>query len=137
MLTAHYDPERWTLVFTDGPPPPPDVFAAGRRVFVCGGLQHPDRMAELLGGRRPSFAPALATGFARVWHEKEGAQVSFMVPAPEDPARPLGGILWLGLGEADVAAIESLELAGDLRRPHEIDVKVGEATLRARTYIEK
>ena len=136
MYTPYYDAERWALVFTDGAAGQPDPFAAGTRVFVCGGLQHPDKMTSIIGRAAP-FAPAVARGFQRVWKDVEGSPVSFMVPNSEDPQSVLTGVVWLGLDDGEVRKVEGFELAGNLRRRISVAVVVGDDTVQAITYVER
>ncbi|MFC1707987.1 gamma-glutamylcyclotransferase family protein [Planctomycetota bacterium] len=136
MYQPHYDADRWTLFFVDGPLVDKDCFAGERNVFVCGGLQHPDKMAWV-SGRNAPFAPAVAIGYRRTWKQVDGKAISFMVPDLDDPRRVLTGVVWLDLSPADIERIEAFELGGGLRQRVEIDVLVGDAVVRAITYVEK
>ena len=136
MYEAYYDSESWALLFVDGPPEQRDYLAGEANVFVCGGLQHPERMVAIIG-RTPPFAPAVAKGFKRAWLDVGTSKASFMLDTPQEPQRILTGVVWLGLSEEEIGCIESVELEGDLRRRITIAVSVGERTLKARTYVKR
>ena len=136
MYEAHYDGESWALLFVDGPRGEKDYLGGESNVFVCGGLQHPEKMAAILGRRAP-FAPAVARGFRRAWLGEGSGRVSFMLDSPDEPQRILTGVVWLDLSEEEISRIESVELEGDLRKRIAIEVTVGERTLKAFTYVKR
>jgi hypothetical protein len=136
VYDAYYDPESWSLVFIPGPREERDYFGGDTNVFVCGGLQHPEKMASIVGRRLP-FAPAVARGFRRAWLDAGTEKVSFMHACPEEPERILTGVVWLGLSEKEIGRIESFELKGELRRRIAVDVAVGERTVKAFTYVKR
>lgn len=131
---AVYDEASWSLIFTtDG-----DLGLTGpdrTHVFLCAGLQHPERMLAQIGRPAP-FAPALVRGFDRAMRRVGGEEVPFLL-RHEDPLRPLAGTLYLGLGRAEVERVEAFELAGGWRVRIELDASVGERTLRAVTYLAR
>lgn len=136
MYTPHYDPDSHTLVFADGPPQPETWFSGRRNVFVCGALQHPDRMTAIIGRRAP-FAPAVALGYRRTSKTIGGRSVGFMIPDPTAPGRPLGGVIWLDLTAPEVERVRRVELAENLREEIVIDIGVGDRQVRAATYVER
>jgi hypothetical protein len=133
---AYYDPQSWALLFIPGPREERDYLGGETNVFVCGGLQQPERMASIVG-RSPPFAPAVARGFRRAWIEVGKERVSFMLDCPEAPDRILTGVVWLGLSEEEIGRIESFELKEGLRKTVAVEVAVGERTVKARTYVKR
>ncbi len=136
MYEPQYDADSHALFFTDGPRQDRDCFGGALNVFVCGGLQQPDKMNGLIE-RRPSFAPAVVVGFRRIWKNVGGRDYPLMVPAPEEPDRPLTGVVWLDLTPEDLARIETLELDNNVRKRIDIKVLVGDRLLNAITYVER
>ncbi len=136
MYEAHYDPDVQALTFVDAD----DSGTPGAHaVFVCGALQDPTKMAELTG-RRPPFQCGAVAGYVRGTEEIDGNEIPLMVPAvPVDDEGPrvLTGVLWIELSDADLAAIESLELAGGYREQIKTEVTVGDETALALTYVKK
>jgi len=135
MYRPLYDDTIQSLVFIADERTTEDVLSGSVNVFVCGGLQNPEKMANILGRNAP-FAPAAANGYARTVAEVGGEQIPFMVPA-DDPGSVLTGVVWLDLGEQDVKNIETLELKGNVRKRVEIRVQVGEKALEALTYVRR
>lgn len=107
----------------------------GDNVFVCGGLQSPERMGGLLG-RTPAFAVGVVTGFERTVERRDGRDIPFMATSA-DAAAPLTGVVWLDLTSAERAAVEGFELAGAYRKAVEVVVTVGERAVAARTYVRR
>ena len=134
MYEPHYLAEASALIFVDGPMKDKDYFGASLNAFVCGALQDPDRMAALLG-RRAAFAPAVALGYRRSTETISGHRMPFMIPADEEAV--LTGVVWLDLNEEDLGRIEELELDGGHRRRITVDVRVGERTVEALTYVKR
>jgi hypothetical protein len=131
-----YSPESSCLYFATEELSVDRVFAGSRNVFVCGALQDPAKVSALLGAE-PPFAPAAATGYERVVEPIGGEQIPFMAPDPGDPRRVLTGVVWLDLSEGDLEKIESLELGGGFRKRISIEVRIGERTLAAFTYVKR
>lgn len=135
-----YRPFYWArhsaLYFSTDPAPAERVFSGERNVFVCGALQDPARMAALLGSE-PPFAPAVATGYRRSVERVGGEEIPLMVPDPGDPRSVLTGVVWLGLAEASLERIESLELDRGFRKRIAVEVRIGELTLIAYTYVKR
>ena len=129
-----YDEIAQVLVFVPRGEPAPVLSSSSRRVFVCGGLQNPVKMASVLGRARP-FVPCAVTGFVRSVQNVDGAAVPFMQPDNSDPAPVMTGVAWLELSEEDARAIERFELAGGLRTAIDLVVTAGKETLRAVSYI--
>jgi hypothetical protein len=127
----HYHPEVQALVFGAGVLLE-DPLDAGRHVFVCGALQDPVRMTALVGRRAP-FAAGAVRGFARVQERVGGREVPFMVPA--ESGGVLTGLVYLGLSDEELRAIEVLELAAGLRKRVEVAVVIGERVVPAATWI--
>ncbi len=113
-----------------------DYFDSGHNVFVCGALQNPAKMASVLGRDAP-FAPAVSLGFYRETQSINGRNIPFMIDDLGDSRRPLTGVVWVALSDADLGRIEELELAGDLRERIAIEVLVGERRVQAFTYVKK
>lgn len=135
-----YRPFYWArhsaLYFSTDRVPPERVFSGARNAFVCGALQDPARMSALLGSE-PTFAPAVATGYRRTVERVGGEEVPFMAPDPGDPRSVLTGVVWLDLAEESLARIESLELDRGLRKRATVEVRIGELTLTAYTYVKR
>jgi hypothetical protein len=112
---------------------PVDPRRADAVAFVCGSLMDPDIAAHVLG-RRVAMAPALAAGFSRGYAEVEGKQMHFMRP---EPGAVLPGMALLGVGEQELARLEKFEQCPEIRRQIELDLRIGDATVRARTYLQK
>ena len=130
-----YDDSAFALYFAaEDAAPRSAPFDAALNAFFCGPLMHPDRVAALLG-RTPTYAPAVAVGYTRRFEDVAGQSTAFMVPAEDDPHRLLSGVAYLDLTDADLASIETLELAGGLRRRVTIDVRVGEHPVSAVTWL--
>jgi hypothetical protein len=110
--------------------------SGGCNVFVCGALQDPAKMSALLG-LEPPFAPAVATGYQRAVERIGGEEIPFMIPDQEDPRNVLTGVVWLGLAPASLERIESLELAGGVRKRVTIDARIGELEVTAYTYVKR
>jgi hypothetical protein len=136
MYEPVYSAEHSALFFRSDAISSEDAFSGESNVFVCGALQEPRKMSALLG-IEPPFAPAAARGYKRTVARIEGKGVPFMVPDQGDPRSVLTGIVWLHLTEASLERIESLELAGGLRKRIAIRVRIGELELGARTYVKK
>ena len=136
MYRPVYSDEYSALYFSSGPSPSDSVFSGGSNVFVCGALQDPARMSDLLGFEAP-FAPAAAGGYRRSVASIDGREIPFMVPDEHDPRSVLTGIVWLDLAKANLDRIESLEFSGGHRRRISIEVRVGELDLTAYTYVRK
>lgn len=107
----------------------------GHCVFVCGALQNPEKMESLLG-HAAAFAPALVQGFRRGAETIDGRSVPFMLPH-EAPDAALSGVIWLGLGDDDLVAVESLELKDGLRERMTVKARCGERTFTALTYFKR
>lgn len=136
MYEPSYDDRANALVFLSAVDEGRDVLAMASNAFVCGKLQNPEKMAGLIGRYAP-FAPAIALGFDHVIQSIDGASIALMVPDDVNPQHALPGVVFLGLSLAELAAIETLELAGWHRRRIEIEVLVGAARLKASTFIKK
>lgn len=136
MYRPFYSDRYSALYFSADPAPSESVFSGGCNVFVCGALQDPARMSELLGSEVP-FAPAAATGYKRIVEDIDGKEIPFMVPDEQDPRSVLTGVVWLDLSRAGLDGIESLELHGGLRRRISIEARIGELGLGAYTYVKK
>lgn len=93
-------------------------------------------MGALLGSE-PPFAPAVATGYRRTVERVGVEEIPFMVPDPGDPRSVLTGVVWLGLAEGSLERIESLELDKGLRKRITVEVRIGELTLIAYTYVKR
>ena len=133
MYTPSYDPDTQALTFADESDKGP---AGANAVFVCGALQDPARMTELIDRPAP-FACGAVTGYFRGIAEIDGEEVAFMVADDDEPDRVLTGVIWLDLTDVDVAAIETLELDRGLRATVQVEVIVGDETILARTYVKK
>lgn len=136
MYEPHYDPESYAVLFLPGPPEKVDYLDSGRNIFVCGSLQQPKKMAALVG-REAAFAPAVALGYRRLWRKVEGRDVSFMEVDPQNPNRPLTGMVYVGLTDEEVAGVETYELEGGVRRRVTIEVFVGDRRVEALTYLNR
>jgi hypothetical protein len=136
MYRPFYSAEHSALYFSTEPVLPERVFSGARNVFVCGALQDPVRMEALLG-LEPPFAPAVATGYRRTVERVGVEEIPLMVPDPGDPQSVLTGVVWLGLAEGSLERIESLELDGGLRKRITVEVRIGELTLIAYTYVKR
>lgn len=112
---------------------PADPRRADTVVFVCGSLMDPDIVAHVVG-RRIAMAPALAMGYSRGYEEVDGKQMHFM---RRDPGAVLPGMALLGLGEQELARLEKFEQCPDVRERVDIELRIGDATVRARTYLQK
>ncbi len=133
MYTPSYDAERNALYFVADPHENRDRFAGRINVFVCGGLQNPDKMAAVLG-RAAAFAPAMARGFRHDRVNVNGRDMPFMLPA--EPTAALTGVVWLDLSADELAKIEAIELADNLRRRIDLAVHLGHSTLAAISYVK-
>ena len=102
---------------------------------MCGALQNPKKMTALLGRSAP-FAPAAAAGYERTVEVICDQPIPLMAPSA-DPSRVLTGVVWFGLTDADLAAIETLELDGGHRQRVNIRVEVGTRSIEAFTYVRK
>jgi len=127
----HYDPEAQALFF-HAEPLPEDPLGGGRHVFLCGALQDPVRMTALIGRAAP-FVPGAVRGYARAVERVDANEVPFMVPA--EPDGVLTGIVFVGLTDEELHAIERLELVAGLRKRVEVAVAVGERVVAATTWI--
>jgi hypothetical protein len=134
--TPVYDEPANVLIFVAAGDGGRDLFADGARVFVCGSLQNPVKMAALVG-REASFAPAIAVGFGWERQQVDGRAVQFMLPSPDEPERFLPGVVWLGLSEPERRAVEEFELADGLRRGVAVAVRVGLRAIEATTFVKK
>jgi len=135
MHRIHYDPEGNTLVFLDEASDAEQVWQGKINAFVCGALQDPEKMTELLGHPAP-FAPGVVYGYDHRVVHIDGQQVPLMLP-DRQPNRALTGIIWLNLTAADLAAIESLEMEGNYRLRVDIEVLAGHHRLSACTFVQK
>ncbi len=133
MYQPVYDARANALIFVDDFVQKRDYLDGDVNVFVCGGLQDPDKMASLIERAAP-FAPATAIGFEHIHEDVDNAPVAFMVPSQNEHA-VLPGVLWLDLKTADLDRIETIELHGNLRRRFNISVRVGAKTVDAITYV--
>lgn len=135
MYRPYYDVASNALVFSADEKEASAILSGPGRVYVCGGLQNPDKMRSVLG-RPAAFAPAVVTGY-RAGHIEviDGREIPFMIPA--DPAAVLPGVVWLDLSEQDIENIEKFELAGGHRRRITIQAQIGQKHLSAFTYIKK
>jgi hypothetical protein len=136
MYEPVYSPEHSALFFCSDSVSSEDVFSGECNVFVCGALQDPVKMSDLLDAR-PPFAPAAATGYKRTVERIGGEDVPFMVADEEDPRSVLTGIVWLDLTRASLQKIESLELGGGLRKRIAVETRIGEREVTAYTYVRK
>lgn len=136
MYAPVYAAEQSALYFSSDSAPSERVFSGACNVFVCGALQDPARISALLG-LEPPFAPAAVAGYRRVVERIDGEEIPFMVPDPDDPRRVLTGVVWLDLAKASLERIESLELAGGLRKRVAIEARIGELVVGAHTYVKK
>jgi len=129
-----YDPDANAVILV------PDDEATDRlsgeiNVFVCGGLQNPDKMRGLLG-KDAAFAPAVVTGYTGCVSEThDGKQMPFMIPAEPDSVLP--GVVWLDLAPADLAAVEAFELAGDYRKRITVRARCGSRFVNAVTFVKR
>jgi len=133
MYLPCYDPLSQALYFVEPGRESRTPFDGGINVFVCGALQNPEKMHDMLG-RLPAFAPAAVKGYCRGSASIQGRETPFMLASP-DPDAMLTGVVWLDLSPVDLEAIERLELAGGLRRRIELNALCGEARLRALSYV--
>ena len=131
---ALYDPKGYALVFAASAVDLKTVFEKGRRVFVCGALQNPEKMADLIG-RAAAFAPAAVNGYQRNTQIQDGKPIPYMLPAQPDAL--LTGVVWLALSQKEFLLIEKLELKGGYRKLVDLNVKTGERVLNAVTYIKR
>ena len=136
MYEPVYSPEHSALFFRSDSVSDGSVFPGERNVFVCGALQDPLKMSDLLGVK-PSFAPAAATGYKRTVERIDGEDVPFMVADEDDPRSVLTGIVWLDLTGASLQKIESLELDRGLRKRIAVETRIGELKVTAYTYVRK
>lgn len=135
MHRIHYDAEGNTLVFLVPDADAEEVWRGKNNAFVCGALQNPEKMTELLG-HPASFAPGLVYGYDHRLIPIDGKQVPLMLP-DRQPSRALSGVIWLNLAAADLAAIEALEMEGNYRTRVDIEVLVGHRRLSACTFVQK
>ena len=136
MYRPHYDAKINALYFLDEAVPETIPPQGGLNIFVCGGLQNPDKMVPLLGRSAP-FAPAALKGYKRTSETVQGREIPFMVPDENDPGRVLTGVVWLDLTREERENIETFELAGGLRKREKVRITVGEATIDAMTYLKR
>ena len=115
MYTPRYDEKANALFFAEASVDLSEIPTGGYSVFVCGSLQNPQKMAELIGREAP-FAPAVVFGFRHENLEIGGRSIPFMLPAPEAPERVLTGIAWLALSMEELDRIASVELADNFRQ---------------------
>jgi len=135
MYKPFYDAINSTLIFIDEANETYDFPGGQNNVFVCGALQDPEKMGQVLGHAAP-FAPGVVRRYGRGTEHIGGRKIPFMLPAA-DPTAMLTGIVWLDLSESDISKIEALELKGNLRKRTEIQVHVGDKILHAMTFIKK
>ena len=136
MYRPFYSAEYSALYFSTDRTASERVFSGACNVFVCGALQNPTEMSRLLDLEAP-FAPAVATGYRRSVEHVAGEEVPFMVSDATDPRSVLTGVVWLDLARRSLERIESLELGGGFRERISIEVRIGELTLTACTYVKK
>ena len=136
MYRPFYSAESSALYFSSDPTASEKVFSGADNVFVCGALQNPVEMSMLLN-LEPPFAPAVATGYRRSVEHVDGEDVPFMVSDASDPRIVLTGVVWLDLARESLERIASLELGGGFRERISIEVRIGELTLTAHTYVKK
>lgn len=136
MYQPVYSQEYSALYFSSDAASSDDVFSGGSRVFVCGALQEPARMSAILG-LEPPFAPAVASGYKRSVERIGRREIPLMVPDEDDPRSVLTGVVWLDLARASLDRIESLELDGGYRTRIAIEVRTGELSLTAYTYVRR
>ena len=136
MHRPFYSPEYSALYFSKDSIPSDSVFSGTSNVFVCGALQDPVKMSDLLDSE-PPFAPAVATGYRRTVERVKGEDVPFMVPDENDPRSILTGVVWLDLTKASLEKIESLELDRGFRKRIAIEARIGELKVTAYTYVKK
>jgi hypothetical protein len=136
MYRPVYSEQYSALFFSSEPASCDFVFSGSSNVFVCGALQDPARMSALLG-LEASFAPAAASGYIRSVERIDGREIPFMLPDERDPRSVLTGVVWLGLSEASLDRIESLELEGGYRKRVAIEARIGELDLPAYTYVKR
>jgi hypothetical protein len=131
-----YSPEYSCLYFATEGLSAERIFSGSRNVFVCGALQDPAKISALLDAQ-PPFAPAVATGYERVVEPIGGEEIPFMVPGADHPHGVLTGVVWLDLSAEGVERIDSLELERGFRKKVPIEVRLGERTLAAFTYVKR
>jgi hypothetical protein len=136
MYEPVYSVEHSALYFSTEPIPSERVFSRGHNVFVCGALQNPVTISAVVG-LEPAFAPAVASGYRRSVERIGGEDIPLMVPDEREPGNVLTGVVWLGLSKESLEKIEALELGGGVRRRITIEVRVGELSLSAYTYVKK
>jgi len=136
MYRPFYLPEYSALYFATGSISGESVFSGACNVFVCGALQDPLEMSDLLG-QEPPFAPAAATGYRRTIERIDGEDIPFMVFDRDDPRSVLTGVVWLDLARENLDRIESLELDRGFRKRITIEVRIGELKIAAYTYVKK
>jgi hypothetical protein len=135
MYMPRYDPQRQCLYFVESGLESEQPLAGRKNVFVCGALQNPEKTAALIG-RSAAFAPAFIIGFHRVSEKIGDGLVPFMILS-ENEAEALSGVVWLDLGDDEIAKIEELELRGGLRKRITVQARVGESAVEAASYIKK
>ncbi|MDP8222582.1 MAG: gamma-glutamylcyclotransferase family protein [Candidatus Lernaella stagnicola] len=136
LYQPHYDARLNALVFLTRNDEDRDMLRTARRVFVCGSLQNPSRMAEVVG-RPLSFATCFVTGFAHRTLSVGDRLVPFMLATPNDRQHTLPGVLYLGLTEKELRKIMDVELGDGHRKRVEVQVRVGSHSLEATTFIKK
>lgn len=136
MYRPFYSLEYSALFFSSAPVSSERVFSGALNVFVCGALQNPAEMSNLLKLESP-FAPAVATGYRRAVERVDGEDLPFMVPDASDPRSVLTGVVWLDLARESLERIESLELGGGHRERIRIGIRIGELELKAYSYVKK
>jgi hypothetical protein len=124
MYEPRYDEQANALFFVDSHTDIREIPASGQRIFVCGSLQNPQKMAGILG-REAAFAPALV----------DGRETPFMIPTPAAPERALPGVVWLNLTEDEKQRIAEIELAGNLRREILLISHLGKNILETASFI--
>lgn len=120
-----------TVIHAEGAPEDPRTSA--RVVFVCGSLMDPDIAAHVVG-RRVAMAPALAVGFSRGYGDVDGKPMHFM---RREPGAVLPGMALLGLTDEELGKLEKFEQCPAVRQRADLELRIGDAVIKAHTYLQK
>ncbi len=136
MYKPNYDSKASTLIFEDIHSKEKNHFSGKINVFVCGGLQNPERMESLLG-IKASFAIGAVNGYYRNSEFVAGQEIPFMKPSPDKPNLILTGVVWLNLTKKSLHLIDGIELKGNHRKATQLQIQIGEVKVIATTYVKK
>ena len=134
MYKPFFITETACLIFVSEGTDAGSLLSGTNNIFVCGGLQNPEKMSSSLG-REAAFAPAAVCGYERTSEVRDGKEIPFMAPCENDSGI-LTGVVWLDLTDEDVSKIEGFELAGNYRKRIEIHVQAGERAVPAFTFVK-